>query len=369
MRSVVCSWKNIKFTPKIGIVRKIFTILVTFFVLFSCAKNPQPQEEQIIKVSAVVIDKSGYNLSINECVQLTATVIPQDAVYELVWSSSSESIAIVDQTGLVTPVSVGVADICAEAGGIISSCRVTVVKPEFMDYIDEYGINYGKGVKIDDIVWAPVNCGYHETDYQYGKLYQWGRKYGQGYEGDFWNADTILTYSDTYPPTVAEGPVSSSVGNDPANADIYFTGKFNFRNDWTDPQDAKLWNSGSQESPLKTENDPCPEGWRVPTYIELEALSANYSAWTKENGQNGFWFTGSAAYSSESHQIFLSAGGQIDYEGRASDRGRYGNYWSSRPTRAPESYFANAMFFYSDTINMTYYFGRAAAFSVRCVQE
>ena len=355
--------------PKTGIMRKIFTILVAFVVLSSCGKDPQPQEEQIIKVSAVVIDKPEYNLPINESVQLTVTVIPQDAVYELVWSSSSESVATVDETGLVTPVSVGVADISAEAGGIVSSCRVTVVKPEFMDYIDEYGVNHGKGIKIDDIVWAPVNCGYHETDYQYGKLYQWGRKYGQGYEGNFWNADMILTYSDTHSPTVAEGPVPVSVGNDPANADVYFTGKFNFYYDWTDPQDATLWNSGSQESPVRTEYDPCPEGWRVPTIMELETLSANSSAWAKENGQSGFWFTGSAAYSSESPQIFLSAGGQIDYGGLASDRGRYGNYWSSRPSPAPELFFANALFFYSDACNMTYNFGRAVAFSVRCVQE
>ena len=40
------------------------------------------------------------------------------------------------------------------------------------DYIDEYGINQGAGVEIDGVVWAPVNCGYHATDYPYGKLYQ-----------------------------------------------------------------------------------------------------------------------------------------------------------------------------------------------------
>ena len=49
------------------------------------------------------------------------------------------------------------------------------------DYIDEYGINHGQGIEIDGTVWAPVNCGYHATDFKYGKLYQWGRKYGQGY--------------------------------------------------------------------------------------------------------------------------------------------------------------------------------------------
>lgn len=54
------------------------------------------------------------------------------------------------------------------------------------DYIDEYGVNRGEGIEIDGVVWAPVNFGYRaatESDpgYPYGKLYQWGRKNGQGY--------------------------------------------------------------------------------------------------------------------------------------------------------------------------------------------
>lgn len=61
-----------------------------------------------------------------------------------------------------------------------------------IDYINEYGVNHGKGIIIGDIVWAPVNCGYHATDYKYGKLYQWGRKYGQGYDGSFIMVDSPL---------------------------------------------------------------------------------------------------------------------------------------------------------------------------------
>lgn len=56
-----------------------------------------------------------------------------------------------------------------------------IPRQEGLDYIDEYGINHGGGILIGDVLWAPVNCGYHETDYPYGKLYQWGRKHGQGY--------------------------------------------------------------------------------------------------------------------------------------------------------------------------------------------
>ena len=56
--------------------------------------------------------------------------------------------------------------------------------PDVIDYVDEYGVNHGPGIKIGIHVWAPVNCGYHATDYKYGKMYQWGRKYGQGFGDD-----------------------------------------------------------------------------------------------------------------------------------------------------------------------------------------
>lgn len=352
-------------------MKKLSIILTALFILAACEVNKEPLEDPVIAVERITLDITEVELIAGETVQLTAVIEPQDAEYELLWNTASQSVATVDETGLVTAMDEGTTIITAMAGMETATCTVTVSLPASSqegDYVDEYGINHGQGVEIDGIVWAPVNCGYHATDFQYGKLYQWGRKYGQGYDGDLWNAGETPTYSDTYAPTVAEGPVSVSEGNDPANADVYFTGQLFVYYDWTDPQDETLWNSGSQESPVRTENDPCPEGWRVPTYTELETLSANYSAWTKENGQNGFWFTGSAAYSSELPQIFLSASGQIGYEGNASDRGRYGNYWSSRATPAPDRYYSNALFFYSDAINMTYNFGRAVAFSVRCVQ-
>ena len=72
--------------------------------------------------------------------------------------------------------------------------------PQPGDYVDEYGINHGQGVKIGEVIWAPVNCGYHATDFKYGKLYQWGRKYGQGYDGDA----TV--------PEIEQGRVSLSIG-------------------------------------------------------------------------------------------------------------------------------------------------------------
>ena len=88
---------------------------------------------------------------------------------------------------------------------------------KLIDYIDEYGENHGPGVKIGETVWAPVNCGYHKTDFKYGKLYQWGRKYGQGYSGNLYDTDGNLsgTYSDASYPSgdnLVAGPVSLEIG-------------------------------------------------------------------------------------------------------------------------------------------------------------
>ena len=40
-----------------------------------------------------------------------------------------------------------------------------IVRDTTLNYIDEYGINHGGGILIGGILWAPVNCGYHATDY------------------------------------------------------------------------------------------------------------------------------------------------------------------------------------------------------------
>ena len=117
-----------------------------------------------------------------------------------------------------------------------------------IDYIDEYGVNHGPGIKVGIHIWSPVNCGYHATDYKYGKLYQWGRLYGQGF-GD-----------DATVPTRESGAVSLEVGNDKSNANVIFEGSYDSRYDWLSPQNHLLWNSGPEFEPVKTEFDPCPDG-------------------------------------------------------------------------------------------------------------
>ena len=318
----------------------------------SAGEEPGDDDELIIPVSYVNLNSTSLKLYEGDIAQLTATISPKDATDKtVVWSSDNPAVASVDQTGFVTALVAGTAKITAVAGGKSGSCSVTVspLAIAIAEYIDEYGENHGKGIVVGMTVWAPVNCGYHAVDFKYGKLYQWGRKYGQGYD------------SDSTVPTFAEGGVSEIGGNHKNNANVFYIGS----SDWLYSPNDKLWNSGTEENPLKTDYDPCPEGWRVPTYAELNELRLNYSSWTSEGGQNGYWFSGASSYTSVVPQVFFPAAGFRNYgDGKAYSRGNDGYYWSSRPY----STWANSLRFHSGLVNMNDY-GRASGYSVRCVQE
>ncbi len=233
------------------------------------------------------------------------------------------------------------------------------------DYIDEYGVNHGPGVKIGETVWAPVNCGYHKTDFKYGKLYQWGRKYGQGYSGDLYdiNADEVGTDSDATTPTIEDGGVSVITGNQKSNENVFYMGLSEYDYDWVDTYDDKLWNSGTESKPVKTDYDPCPAGWRVPTYAELSELSQNRSSRTSKEGQPGYWFSGASTYTDKVPQVFFPATGERSYYGTASSRGRSGSYWSSGALDNYSSYLGIG------SMSTVMSAGpRAYGSSVRCVQ-
>ena len=230
------------------------------------------------------------------------------------------------------------------------------------DYIDEYGVNHGQGVNIDGVVWAPVNCGYHKTDYKWGKMYQWGRKCGQGFSGILYdiNGNVVDEISDASTPELVEGTVTERESN------VFYYGSI----DWLTTRNDKLWNSGSDSEPVKTQNDPCPKGWRVPTYAELSNLCKKHSAWTtSETNMPGYWFSGSSPYSETAPQIFLPAAGYRGYmQANTENRGLNGYYWSSKPYARKPDYMGGGLSFGSTSASMHYY-GRAGGYSVRCVLE
>lgn len=219
------------------------------------------------------------------------------------------------------------------------------------DYVDEYGINHGQGIEINGCIWAPVNCGYkaateNSKGYPYGKLYQWGRKYGQGYSLDYDETAIIWATSDL---TLEELQTESS-------------SLFMFTNWSPFSYNGNMWNNNTETEPQKSEYDPCPNGWRVSTREEFETLVTNGFMWGSDNEIVGGWF-----YMDEnSHEtaIFLPASGKANvYQRKVNHRQQEGYYLTSTKfgaSAACYSIFANSGDWYMEG---------SMGGSVRCVRE
>ena len=206
-----------------------------------------------------------------------------------------------------------------------------ILRQEGLDYIDEYGINHGGGILIGDVLWAPVNCGYHATDYPYGKLYQWGRKHGQGYGAPFTKLTKVTDNADKTTAEIVPAPVT------PAEA-LKHPNRFYARSDmssfnWT-RNDMSLWCPLVEEGKATKhpKYDPCPEGWRVPELFDFKSLAEHYSDFVEypEGGPKGRWFSGPVEYSTEAQRIFLPASGMRTRDGASHSRDEQAIYWSLR---------------------------------------
>ena len=303
-------------------------------------------------VLSVSMDIRSTELFLGESAYINATIVPSS--YSASWSSDAPDVVSVNQNGMITALSVGVAKIKAEAKGVYDECTVMVYSAvPSIEYIDEYGVNHGKGIAIGDAIWAPVNCGYHVQNHPYGKLYQWGRKYGQGYD---------TTYAESSP-EIKEGPVPSDEAQLIENSQVFYI-VWNSPYDWAEVQNDQLWNTGTESEPQKSIYDPCPEGWRVPTTKELSNLNLNKSEWAvNDKAQNGYWFSGPYTYSESVPQLFLPAAGFLSgTDGYARYRGSSGRYWASSPKDT------NGGFLYLGN-KYTSYTWRSEGNSVRCVEE
>lgn len=323
------------------------------------AADKEPAEIPLLGVDFKI---GNLDLYAGEQKSLSYKTVPEDATGKITWISNSPEIATVDADGFVTGISAGTAVISAEPAGSSPRCSVTVYKAATAtaDYIDEYGINHGKGIKIDGPVWAPVNCGYHSDDYPYGKLYQWGRKYGQGYS----------TRYDATEPKYKYGPVDIETGQSEENSNyMYIYSSANNNYDWLDTPNSKLWNSGTENIPEKTIYDPCPEGWRVPTYYEINHLVENYSEWlNNEKGHYGYWFSGTQEYRTDASKVFLPTTGYLNKNGSAVYKESEGYYWSSKTSGSTSAY---RLYLDSDEAYAyaAYTSAKIMSHAVRCVQE
>ncbi|WP_340105445.1 FISUMP domain-containing protein [Rhodohalobacter sp. 8-1] len=160
----------------------------------------------------------------------------------------------------------------------------------------------------------------------YGDLYQWGRP-ADGHQKR--NSSTTTTLSNSDQPSHGDFIHSSSGSN----------------YDWRSPQNGDLWQG------VNGVNNPCPDGYRLPTEAEWEA---ERQSWSTNNRDGAFEsplklpVTGTRGH----------AGGGIRYIYS------YGYYWSSSisGTQSLYLYFnINGALFFSDT--------RATGNSVRCIKD
>ena len=87
-------------------------------------------QQDIIHATSVELNQTSAGLNEGETLQLTATVMPEDATDKsVIWATSDATVATVDQNGLVTAVAPGSATITAstvDGSELTASCEVTV---------------------------------------------------------------------------------------------------------------------------------------------------------------------------------------------------------------------------------------------------
>lgn len=159
----------------------------------------------------------------------------------------------------------------------------------------------------------------------YGFYYQWGRL-TDGHQLS--NSPTVNTLSPT----------------DVPGTNRYITISSTQPYDWRNPQNNSLWQAPNYI------NNPCPDGWRVPTRLEWENEG---STWSPQNRIGAF-----------ASPLKLPVTGLRNQTGGVSGTGTSGNYWTQTPATPSAFYFSFGQF--SASI-----FGelRAVGMPVRCIKN
>ena len=276
-----------------------------------------------VRVSAEDVPKTSITLSASSMTllpdsttRLTATVVPSST--RVVWTSSDDNVARVDQTGMVTAVAGGsclILCVAADGSGVKAACTVTVLgNTDTHEYVD-LGLPSGT-------LWATCNVG-AENPEDYGDYFAWGETTPkENYSGD------------TYKWCIM-------VGSDTLFTKYCHYGEFGYNN-FTDnltelvpEDDAAYVNWGSN--------------WRMPSLDQQTELCRKCTwTWTTRNGKNGYEVVGP-----NGNSLFLPAAG-FRYGTSLYSTGSYGYYWS-RTLLTSRPYGAYYLYFSSDYVDWSYY--------------
>ena len=91
--------------------------------------NNTAEVQIVIPVEGIYLNKNILSLEKGASSQLSASISPEDANTEILWSSSDTSVATVDENGNVMAVGKGVVTVTAKADMYTANCEVTVTIP------------------------------------------------------------------------------------------------------------------------------------------------------------------------------------------------------------------------------------------------
>ena len=273
-------------------------------------------EDISIPVSSISLDKEAMTLPVTGVAYpLVATLAPANATdTRVTWSSGNNAIATISVTGVVTAHAIGNTTISATTacGSHKATVAVTVTAiPTISSSLN--------GVVINDVRWATRNVElpgmFAISPQRAGMFYQWGRHIGWTHINPMLNSN-------------GEGEWDTSLSEGMEWARI---------------------------------NDPCPQGWRVPTPQELQSLNSAGSVWITYRGVHGRLFGTAPAV------IFLPAAGwRSNANGALINVGTQGSYWSNTPI---DNVFVRDLWFGSSFSFTDEGWERTNALSVRCVAE
>ena len=273
--------------------------------------RPVRASETLVQVTSISLNHTSLYLTTGHSQTLTATVLPWYATNKNVsWYCSDESVATVDQTGMVTAVGTGTCTITSAAtdsSGVTASCTVNVNMHEYVDL----GLPSGT-------MWATCNIG-AEYPEDYGDYFAWGETtgYNEGKTSFYWG-----TYQ------WCNGSTSSTFTKYCQDSSRGYNGFTDTLTELELEDDAAnvIW--GSQ--------------WRMPSFDQFEELYNSIyttTTWTTQNGVKGKLITSN----SNGNSIFLPAAGYRDDE-TCHLVPPYGHYWS-RTLGLPYPYMAYLLYF------------------------
>ena len=129
------------------------------------------------------------------------------------------------------------------------------------------------------------------------------------------------------------------------------------------------WNSNTETNPEK-DKDPCPDGYRVPTRIEWQAVIDN----NPQPSRLGSWENSSANYGAaikfggtiDNGLLLPAAGNRDQNSGVLNNRGSSGYYWSSTNPTSTGAYYLT---FDISGVYIINSLSRSVGYSIRCISQ